>query len=100
MPAAPYFLVSVPVDPVHKPTPEKSPMNVGDRVRVTSSVVVYHHPEHKKTAFDLQGMEGEVAAVLTEWQGRPISANLPVLVKFEQRFKAHFRPDEVTLIED
>lgn len=54
----------------------------------------------KKTAFDLQGMEGEVAAVLTEWQGRPISANLPVLVKFEQRFKAHFRPDEVTLIED
>ncbi|MBE9176121.1 ferredoxin-thioredoxin reductase variable chain [Synechocystis salina LEGE 06155] len=75
-------------------------MNVGDRVRVTSSVVVYHHPEHKKTAFDLQGMEGEVAAVLTEWQGRPISANLPVLVKFEQRFKAHFRPDEVTIIKD
>ncbi|MFN9174455.1 MAG: ferredoxin-thioredoxin reductase variable chain, partial [Synechocystis sp.] len=30
-------------------------MNVGDRVRVTSSVIVYHHPDHKKTAFDLKG---------------------------------------------
>lgn len=73
-------------------------MNVGDRVRVTSSVVVYHHPEHKKNAFDLEGMEGEVTAIVTEWQGRPVSANLPVLVKFEKRFKAHFRQDELSLL--
>ena len=73
-------------------------MNVGDKVRVSSSVTVYHHPEHRKTAFDLKGMEGEVVAILTEWQGRPISANLPVLVQFTKRFKAHFRDDEVEKI--
>ncbi|MEB3228541.1 MAG: ferredoxin-thioredoxin reductase variable chain [Synechocystis sp.] len=73
-------------------------MNVGDRVRVTSSVIVYHHPEHKKAAFDLKGQEGVIVAVLTEWQGRPISANLPMLVQFDKRFKAHFREDEITAI--
>ncbi len=73
-------------------------MKVGDHVRVSASVVVYHHPEHKKTAFDLEGMEGDVAAILTEWQGRPISANLPVVVQFSKRFKAHFREDELVAI--
>lgn len=73
-------------------------MNVGDRVRVTSSVIVYHHPDHKKAAFDLQGQEGVVAAFLKDWQGRPISANLPVLVQFDKRFKAHFREDELAAI--
>lgn len=74
-------------------------MQVGDRVRVTSSVIVYHHPQHKQEPFDLQEMAGEVAALLTEWQGRPISANLPVLVQFENRFKAHFREMELELID-
>jgi hypothetical protein len=73
-------------------------MNVGDRVRVTSSVIVYHHPEHKKAAFDLNGHEGVITAFLTEWQGRPISANLPILVQFDKRFKAHLREDEITVI--
>ena len=31
-------------------------MKIGDRVRVMESVIVYHHPEHKKQAFDLKGM--------------------------------------------
>lgn len=75
-------------------------MKVGDRVRVTASVVVYHHPEHKKTAFDLQGQEGEVKAIVTEWQGRPVSANLPILVQFDKRFKAHFREGEVTVLQE
>ncbi len=73
-------------------------MKVGDRIRVTSSVVVYHHPQHKKEPFDLKGMEGEVIDIVTEWQGRPVSANLPILVKFEKRFKAHFRENEVEVI--
>jgi hypothetical protein len=74
-------------------------MKVSDRVRVTESVLVYHHPQHKKVAFDVQGLEGDVVAILTEWQGRPISANLPILVQFEGRFKAHFRESEVTVVE-
>ncbi len=73
-------------------------MKVGDRVRVISSVVVYHHPEHRKEPFDLQGMEGEIIDLVTQWQGRPVSANLPVLVKFDKRFKAHFRYNELEVI--
>lgn len=72
-------------------------MKVGDRVRVTESVVVYHHPAHKKEPFDIKGLEGEVAAIVTEWQGRPVSANFPVLVKFEKRFRAHLREEECEL---
>jgi len=73
-------------------------MEVGDRVRVSSSILVYHHPQHKKQVFDVKGMEGEVIAVVTEWQGRPVSANLPMLVQFENKFKAHFRKTELELL--
>lgn len=73
-------------------------MNVGDRIRVKTSVVVYHHPEHKKEAFDIQGLEGDIIALVTEWQGRPVSANFPILVKFEKKFRAHLREDEVEII--
>ncbi|MGF1514851.1 MAG: ferredoxin-thioredoxin reductase variable chain [Elainellaceae cyanobacterium] len=73
-------------------------MKVGDRVRVKESVVVYHHPKHRNEAFDLQGQEGEVANIASEWKGQAISANLPVMVKFDKRFKAHFREDEIEAI--
>jgi hypothetical protein len=70
-------------------------MKVGDRIKVQESVLVYHHPQHKKEAFDIQGMEGELIEIVTEWQGRPVSANFPYLVKFDKKFKAHFREDEI-----
>ena len=73
-------------------------MNVGDRVRVVESVVVYHHPQNRKEPFDIKGMEGEVTAIVTEWRGRPVSANLPILVQFEKKFKAHLREDEIEVI--
>lgn len=75
-------------------------MKIGDRVRVIKSVIVYHHPQHKKEPFDIKEMEGEVIDIVTNWQGRPVSANLPILVKFEKRFRAHFRDDEVEVIEN
>ncbi|MBA2748672.1 MAG: ferredoxin--nitrite reductase, partial [Tatlockia sp.] len=28
-------------------------MKVGDKVRITESIIVYHHPEHRSQAFDL-----------------------------------------------
>jgi len=74
-------------------------MKSGDRVRVKESVVVYHHPQHKKKPFDIKGMEGTIQEIVTEWQGRPVSANLPVKVKFEKKFTAHLREDEVEVIE-
>jgi len=73
-------------------------MKIGDRVRVKESVVVYHHPEHKKQPFDIQGMEGEIVAIIQAWQGRPVSANLPFQVQFDGKFRAHLRGDELEVI--
>ncbi|MEO0408503.1 MAG: ferredoxin-thioredoxin reductase variable chain [Cyanobacteria bacterium P01_A01_bin.135] len=73
-------------------------MKVGDRVRVKTSVLVYHHPQHRNEALDLQGREGEVTGIASEWKGQAISANFPVLVKFDKRFKAHLREDELETV--
>jgi hypothetical protein len=73
-------------------------MKVGDRVRVKESITVYHHPQHRKEPFDLKGMEGEITAIVQEWQGRPVSANLPIQVKFDKKFRSHFRENEVEII--
>jgi Ferredoxin thioredoxin reductase variable alpha chain len=72
-------------------------MKIGDRVRVKESVVVYHNPEHRGKAFDLKGVEGDVVEIVTQWQGRPVSANLPYLVQFSKKFKAHLRENELEL---
>jgi Ferredoxin thioredoxin reductase variable alpha chain len=73
-------------------------MKVGDRVRVIKSVVVYHHPQHKKQPFDVKGLEGEVIEIITEWQGRTVSANLPFKVQFDKRFTAHFKEGEIETV--
>jgi hypothetical protein len=73
-------------------------VKVGDRVRVQNSVVIYHHPEHRNQPFDMQGQEGEVVGIMKEWQGRPVSANLPVLVKFMNKLKAHFQEVELEVL--
>lgn len=73
-------------------------MKVGDRIRVKESIIVYHHPEHRSQPFDIKGLEGEVIAFANEWQGKPISANLPVYVQFSKKFKAHLRDNEVELV--
>lgn len=78
-------------------------MKVGDRVRVKESVVFYHYPLHRNEAFDAKGLEGVVTQVVTEWQGRPVSANFPVHVEFpvegaKKPFKAHLREDELEVI--
>lgn len=75
-------------------------MKVGDRIKVQESVLVYHHPEHKKEAFDIKGMEGELMEIITQWQERPVSANFPYLVKFDKKFKAHFREDEIAIVKN
>ena len=74
-------------------------MKVGDRVRVKESIVVYHDPEKRKEPSDIQGREGDVVAIVTEWQGRPVSANFPVLVQFSKKFKVHLRETELELIQ-
>ena len=73
-------------------------MKVGDRVRVQESVIVYHHPEHRNEPFDIKGLEGEVVELASEWQGKPISANLPIYVQFSKKFKTHLRETELEVL--
>ncbi|MBW4568667.1 MAG: ferredoxin-thioredoxin reductase variable chain [Tolypothrix carrinoi HA7290-LM1] len=73
-------------------------MKIGDRVRVKESVIVYHHPEHRGQGFDIKGSEGEVVQIATQWKGKPISANLPFVVQFSKKFKAHLRDNELEII--
>ena len=78
-------------------------MKVGDRVRVNTSVTLYTHPLHRNQPHDVQDMEGTVVKILHDWQGRPISPNFPVVVKFEidgvkRPFKAHLSQTELDVI--
>ncbi|OAB55969.1 ferredoxin--nitrite reductase [Phormidium willei BDU 130791] len=78
-----------------------STIEVGSRVRVKESVIVYHHPEHRNQPFDMKGSEGDVLNVIEELDGKPISANLPVQVLFlvgKKKLRAHFRLDEVEAV--
>jgi hypothetical protein len=68
---------------------------VGQKVRVKAKVIVYHHPQHKGKPYDLTGQVGEVVEVIETWQGRPLTANLPIVVKFDEKFKAHLEADEL-----
>ena len=72
-------------------------MQPGNRVRVQQSVVVFTHPENRGKSFYMKGQEGEINSVLNDWKGKPISPTLPVVVAFG-RYKAHFRSDELELI--
>ncbi|MGB2927022.1 MAG: ferredoxin-thioredoxin reductase variable chain [Limnothrix sp.] len=69
-------------------------MNVGDRIRVTESVMVYNHPKNRKVAYDLKGLEGEILEII----GRPVTATLPVKVRFEKRYSAHLKDGEFEVI--
>jgi hypothetical protein len=73
-------------------------MKVGDRVRVKTSVIVYIHPEHRNQPFDIKGLEGEIASIIEDWNGRPISPNLPIQVKFSDKFKVHLKSEELEVI--
>lgn len=73
-------------------------MEVGARIRVIESVVIYHHPEHRSQPLDIKGQEGEVLAIVTEWRGRPVSANFPILVKFGPKLKVHLQEFELETV--
>jgi hypothetical protein len=73
----------------------KETLVVGTRVRIKSSVLVYHHPEHRGQAFDIQGLTGEITSVLLDWHGKEISANYPYIVKFNPKFSGHFQAAEL-----
>jgi hypothetical protein len=71
-------------------------MKIGDRIRIKKSVMVYHHPSSlsEKKPFDIQGMEGEIVDII----GKPVTATLPIKVKFDKKFSAHLQEDEIEII--
>jgi Ferredoxin thioredoxin reductase variable alpha chain len=74
-------------------------MKVGDRVRVIEDIVVYHIPGGKGQPVEIKGHEGLIEKIVTEWRGRPVSANFPLLIKFEDpKFRAHLQEHEVEVI--
>lgn len=73
-------------------------MQVGDRVRVKESVVIHHHPEHRNEPLDIQGLEGTVKSIASEWKGKEISANYPYVIQFTKKFKAHLQADELEVL--
>ena len=79
---------------------EECSFNVGDRVRVVSDAVVYHHPKHK-AGLAVRGLVGSVsglASVARDGSGAALSANRPVVVQFEEpRLTAHFEEGELEL---
>ncbi|MGB3532391.1 MAG: ferredoxin-thioredoxin reductase variable chain [Microcoleaceae cyanobacterium] len=73
-------------------------MKVGDRVCVKQSTIVYTHPDHRNQPCDIKGLSGEIVDILTDWNGRSISPNLPILVQFSKKFKVHFRQEELETV--
>ena len=78
-------------------------IKAGDRVRISSPVIVFHHPNHRNQPHNAEGMEGTVKEVLSDWQGRPISPNFPVVVEFpiegaKRPFKAHLSNVELEVL--
>ncbi|MFM2429228.1 MAG: Ferredoxin-thioredoxin reductase, variable chain [Cyanobacteriota bacterium] len=73
-------------------------MEVGTRVKVVTSVVIYNHPEHRNQPFDLQGHEGEIVALASEYQGKPITANFPYIVQFGPKHRVHLSDQEIATV--
>lgn len=48
----------------------------GTKVRVSTSVVVYHAAKHKE-GLDIKGYEGVVVSDVRQYNGEELSANLP-----------------------
>ncbi|KAJ8902925.1 hypothetical protein NDN08_006243 [Rhodosorus marinus] len=68
----------------------------GVKVRVKSSVIMYHLPSKRGQEVDVKGLEGEVQKTTLEKDGVPLTLNRPVLVKFtDPRFSGHFAEDEL-----
>ncbi len=73
-------------------------MKVGDRISVKASITVYHHPSCKGKAFNIEGSQGEIIAVINDWHGRPISPNYPYQIQLDDKLKVHLGDHEIEVI--
>lgn len=81
----------------------RAAFDVGTRVRVKSSVIVYHVPKTKGQAVDLAGLEGVVDARADVHDGKKTSATMPCKVALPvpdgsgKTFIAHLEEEELEL---
>lgn len=76
-------------------------LEVGQRVRVSEHVIMYHKPGMKNQEVDIHGMEGVIIADASLYDGEEIiSATAPYIVKFDEnpKFKAHLTEEELQVI--
>ena len=78
-------------------------MKEGDRLRVIAHLKMFNHTQHRNQPHNVEGMEGTIAAILTDWKGRPISPNYQIVASFEvegakRPFKAHLHEDVLEVI--
>ena len=52
----------------------------GQKVKVTSSVTVFHAPKAPKEGLQLQGREGTVVKDVSHFKGKVLSPNFPIKV--------------------
>uniref|UniRef100_A0A7S0SD67 Ferredoxin thioredoxin reductase alpha chain domain-containing protein n=1 Tax=Mantoniella antarctica TaxID=81844 RepID=A0A7S0SD67_9CHLO len=83
----------------------RAKLEVGDKVKVTAKVVVFHMPLSRGAATDLQGMVGEVASRADDFNGKYISATFEYKVAIPipdhvkgKTFIVHMREDEVEVV--
>lgn len=76
-------------------------LEVGQRVRVCKSVIMYHYPKRRNEPTDVKGFEGVVTKDVSYRDGVEMSATCPYVVSFEnghKKFSAHFEESELELL--
>lgn len=78
-------------------------LELGTRVRVNCSIIMYHYPGKKNTPVDIQGFEGVIINDKSITDGTQMSATLPYFIDFAHdhpKFKAHLSESELDVLEN
>eukprot|EP00210_Caulerpa_lentillifera_P005661 g5414.t1 len=87
---------------------QNASLKAGLRVRVVTSIVVYHVPKSKQ-GLDLEGMEGDLIADVRHVAGQELTPNYPWKVQFQRippdggkpsKFFVHLKPEELEVVEE
>jgi hypothetical protein len=69
---------------------------VGDAVRVTKSVIMYHMPGARNEPIDVAGKTGTVSRIISTVDNMRITATKPVVIKFDgMKTSGHFDDEEL-----
>lgn len=77
---------------------------LGARVRVSRSVIMFHYPGKKNTPVDVEGYEGIVKKDISVKDGVEMSAIAPYMIDFREtghpKFRAHFEEGELEAVDE